>query len=85
MARDFYLVQLSDMQHYHHALFEGPWKIADHYLIVQKWRPILSLMESLSQKVAVWIHIPKLPVELYNGKLLAIIGSSLGNMLKVDK
>lgn len=43
MADDFYLVKLSDIEDYRHALFEGPWKVADHYLIVQRWRPFFSL------------------------------------------
>lgn len=36
MAQDFYLVQLTKQEDYHHTLFEGPWKIVDHYLIVQR-------------------------------------------------
>ncbi|RYR37171.1 hypothetical protein Ahy_A09g042101 [Arachis hypogaea] len=25
---------------YRHALFEGHWLVADHYLLVQRWRPL---------------------------------------------
>lgn len=85
MAGDFYLVQLSDIEDYMHAIFEGPWKIADHYLIVQRWRPLFSLTAAMTKNVAVWIRIPKLPVELCNEKFLNRIGSTIGNMLKVDK
>lgn len=38
-ADEFYLVHLSSIEDYKHALFEGPYKVADHYLIVQRWRP----------------------------------------------
>lgn len=34
-ADDFFLVRLSSVDDYKHALFKGLWKIADHYLIVQ--------------------------------------------------
>lgn len=48
MADDFYMVQLSSMEDYRHALFEGPWKVADHYLIVQRWGPFFSTNASIS-------------------------------------
>lgn len=85
MTDDFYLVKLSDIEDYRQALFEGPWKIADHYLIVQRWRPFFSLTASISQKVVVWVRIPNLPIELCNEKLLPRIGNTIGNMLKIDK
>lgn len=85
MADDYFLVQLSDIEDYRHALYEGPWKVADHYLIVQRWIPFFSFNASLTQQVAVWIRIPKLPVELCNDKLLTRIGNTLGTMLKIDK
>lgn len=85
LAEDFYIVQLSDIEDYKHALFEGPWKIADRYLIVQRWRPLFSLSASLTKKVAVWVRVPKLPVELCNDKFLNRIGATIGTMLRIDK
>lgn len=85
MAEDYYMVQLSDIEDYRHALYEGPWKVADHYLIVQRWRPYFSYNASITQKVAVWIRIPKLPMELCNEKYLTRVGSALGTMMKIDK
>lgn len=84
-ADDYYLVCFTAKEDYMHALFEGPWKVADHYLVVQHWRPFFSLTAEMSQKIAVWIHISKLPIELCNERFLRRIGSSLGTMLKVDK
>lgn len=34
LAYDYYLFKLSSVHDYKFALFEGPWKIAGHYLIV---------------------------------------------------
>lgn len=34
LVGDFFLVQLSNIEDYRHALFEGPSKVAGHYLIV---------------------------------------------------
>lgn len=36
-------------------------------------------------KVAVWIRIPRLPIELYTEKFLRRAGAKLGTMLKIDK
>lgn len=85
MADDFFLVRLSSMEDYMHALFEGPWKVADHYLIAQRWRPLISLTTGMTRKIAVWVRIPKLPIELCNDQFLRRVGSTLGTMLKVDQ
>lgn len=66
MASDFFLVRLSSVEDYRHALFEGSWKVADHYLIVQRWRPFFCINALVQRKVAIWVRIPKLPIELYN-------------------
>ncbi|RYR28867.1 hypothetical protein Ahy_B01g053066 isoform C [Arachis hypogaea] len=39
LVGNFFLVSFGSQEDYGHALFEGPWMIADHYLLVQRWRP----------------------------------------------
>nr|KYP54029.1 hypothetical protein KK1_000195 [Cajanus cajan] len=85
MPNDFYLVQFSAEEDYRHALYEGPWMIADHYIVVQRWRPFFNVTASKTRKVAAWIRIPGLPIELYNERFLWRVGSKLGSMLKIDK
>ncbi|KAL4364885.1 hypothetical protein AHAS_Ahas07G0050800 [Arachis hypogaea] len=70
---------------YSHAFLGGPWMIAEHYLIVQRWRPFFLSSESAVRKIAAWIRIPNLPIELYNHHFLWRVGSTIGNMLKIDK
>nr|XP_025638314.1 uncharacterized protein LOC112733539 [Arachis hypogaea] len=70
---------------YGYALFEGPWMIADHYLLIQRWCPLFLPQETEVQKVAVWVRIPNLPTELYNKYFLWKVGKSIGTMLKVDE
>lgn len=38
-----------------------------------------------TRKVAVWIRIPHLPIELYSKTFLQRIGIALGNFLKIDR
>ncbi|RYR59886.1 hypothetical protein Ahy_A05g025842 isoform A [Arachis hypogaea] len=70
---------------YNHALMEGPWMIAGHYLIVQRWRPFFLSSEKKVRKVTVWIRIPNLSIELYNHRFLWRVGSTIGHMLKIDR
>ncbi|KAJ1404587.1 Zinc finger, CCHC-type [Sesbania bispinosa] len=55
-SEDFFLVKFSDEGDYKHALFEGPWLIADHYLLVQRWRPLFDPLDYTIKKVAVWVE-----------------------------
>ncbi|QHO51547.1 uncharacterized protein DS421_1g31800 [Arachis hypogaea] len=85
MDRDYFLVHFTDEEDYNHALVEGPWMITSHYLIVQRWRPFFLASENIAKKIATWIRIPNLPIELYNHRFLSRVGSTLGTMLKIDR
>ncbi|CAJ2655371.1 unnamed protein product [Trifolium pratense] len=85
MEDGYFLVYFSTEADYIHALYEGPWMLADHYLLVQRWRKMFLQSAATMKKVAVWIRIPRLPLELYNDTFLTRIGNALGTMLKVDR
>ncbi|KAJ1429963.1 hypothetical protein SESBI_08025 [Sesbania bispinosa] len=51
---EFFMVRFSDPGDYNHALFEGPWLITDHYLLVQRWRPRFKPARNPIKKIAVW-------------------------------
>lgn len=36
LPRGYFAVKFDSLEDYHHALFEGPWMIADHYILVQR-------------------------------------------------
>ncbi|RYR20751.1 hypothetical protein Ahy_B03g065977 [Arachis hypogaea] len=57
-----------DEEDYSYVLIKRYWMIAEHYFI----------------KIAAWIHIPKLLIELYNPHFLWHVGSTIGHMLKID-
>ncbi|XP_057724138.1 uncharacterized protein LOC130940104 [Arachis stenosperma] len=85
LEENFFLIRFFNQEDYSYALFEGPWMIADHYLLVQRWRPLFIPQEVDIRKVAVWIRIPNLPAELYNKYFLWKVGKALGTMLKIDE
>ncbi|KAK4259271.1 hypothetical protein QN277_005619 [Acacia crassicarpa] len=82
----YFLVSFSSMQDREYALQEGPWMIADHYLLVQRWRPNFNPWKADQQKrVAMWVRIPDLPHELYNVESIRRIGNMIGKTLKIDR
>ena len=85
LTDEFFLIRFVDEGDYKHAIFEGPWLVADHYLLVQRWCPLFKPLEKVVQKLVVWVHIPKLPVELYTETFLVRAGAKLGSMLKIDQ
>lgn len=85
MPRGYHLVQFSDVSSYQRALFEGPWRVADHYILVQRWRPGFLQNAEFECHVAVWVRIPDLPIELFDEQFLRHVGSKIGGMLKIDR
>ncbi|RYR63813.1 hypothetical protein Ahy_A04g021568 [Arachis hypogaea] len=68
---------------YTHALMERPWMVTGHYLIIQRWRPFFLTTEEAVKKIAAWIRIPNLHIELYNHRFLCRI-SVLGCNLNIE-
>lgn len=85
MPRGFYAVKFSKEDDYNHVLFEGPWMIADHYILIQRWRRNFLSSARVVKKVVVWVRIPDFPLELYNKKFLTRLGASLGMLLKINQ
>lgn len=59
--------------------------IADHYILIQRWRRNFLSSAKVEKKVAIWVRILELPLELYDKKFLTRLGSSLGMLLKIDR
>ena len=59
--------------------------IADHYLLVQRWRPNFDPWAlDHHRRIAAWIRIPVLPLEFFNAESLHMLGNLIGRTLKVD-
>ncbi|KAI9126719.1 hypothetical protein K1719_002315 [Acacia pycnantha] len=86
LSNGYFLVSFSSTEDRDHALQEGPWMIADHYVLVQRWRPNFNPWKVDHQKrVAVWVRIPDLPHELYNVESIRRIGNMIRKTLKIDR
>lgn len=68
-----------------HVLLDGPWKIFDHYLVIQRWKPdFYPTVEKIST-MAVWVRLPGLPIEYFRKDILRTILDCVGTPLKLDK
>ena len=72
------------MSDYIQALQNGPWMIARHYLVVQRWRLDFDPFNEEFKKLAIWVRVLRLPLEYYNKCFLLKLGNSIGRSLKVD-
>ncbi|KAI9109190.1 hypothetical protein K1719_019813 [Acacia pycnantha] len=62
LSNGYFLVSFSSTEDRDHALQEGPWMIADHYVLVQRWRPNFNPRKAITEKrVAVWVRIRTFP------------------------
>lgn len=59
--------------------------IFEHYLIVQHWYPSFDPKVDSIKKLAVWVRVPKLPLQFFTKSFLARVGNRLGKTLRVDE
>lgn len=81
---NFFLVMLSSIKDLRYALQEGPWVVAGHYLLCQRWKPEFNPYENHIRKQAVWIRVPGLPIEYYKKPILWEVRNEIGKTLRVD-
>ncbi|XP_031093091.1 uncharacterized protein LOC115997607 [Ipomoea triloba] len=84
LENDYFFVKFGSVEDLEFAMFEGPWMVLDHYLIVKQWVPNFDPLTDTTEKVLVWIRFPNLPVEYYNILTLRKIGNKLGWTVRVD-
>ncbi|XP_061347428.1 uncharacterized protein LOC133292952 [Gastrolobium bilobum] len=81
----FLFLRFQNDNDYRHVLEEGPWIVNDHYVVVQRWRSFFDPYDDQVKKMAFWVRIPGLPIELYTARHLWRIGSIFGRTLKVNR
>ncbi|XP_019182128.1 PREDICTED: uncharacterized protein LOC109177272 [Ipomoea nil] len=82
---DYFLVRFGSVEDLEFAMFEGPWMILDHYLIVKPWVPDFDPLSDTTEKMLVWARIPCLPAEYYNYIFLRKLGNKVGRTIRVDQ
>lgn len=81
---DFFLVKFELAIDVDYILKGGPWFIGQHFLAIRQWEPKFKASTATLSSVAVWIRLPKLPIEFYETKALHKIGRAIGPVLCID-
>lgn len=68
-----------------HVLLDGPWKIYDHYIVPQRWKPDFDPSTAKLVKMAVWVRLPGLPVEYFREDIIKLILQQVGTPLHLDR
>ncbi|KAK4279903.1 hypothetical protein QN277_011605 [Acacia crassicarpa] len=88
IPNNYFVVRFQDQElwktHYKKVLYEGPWVIKQHCVIVQRWTPYFNPYENALGRVATWVRIPDVPMHLYNKHCISRLGDRIGRTLKVD-
>ncbi|XP_019233367.1 PREDICTED: uncharacterized protein LOC109213973 [Nicotiana attenuata] len=66
------------------ALQGGPWFVNGSYLSLQRWSPNFVATEARPHITTVWIRLPNLPTEFYDGLVLQKIGNKIEKLVKID-
>lgn len=84
-SHDFFLIIRFHLQEdLNNVLFNGPWIIQDHYLIVKKWHPDFVSSLALVSSALAWIQLPGLSIVYYNDNALSAISSYIGKPIETD-
>ncbi|XP_070022379.1 uncharacterized protein [Nicotiana sylvestris] len=62
----------------------GPWFIFGHFLFVQKWVPNFIASKAKISLAAIWIRLPQLPIEFYDGQILTKVGNKIAGHHKQE-
>nr|XP_016445593.1 PREDICTED: uncharacterized protein LOC107770776 [Nicotiana tabacum] len=81
---DYYIIKFKKKENMDKVMHQGPWFINGHFLSITGWKPnFVSTQEKVTNS-AVWIRLPQLPTEFYDGKILEKIVNAIGRLLKID-
>ncbi|KAJ1394588.1 Endonuclease/exonuclease/phosphatase superfamily [Sesbania bispinosa] len=75
---EYFVIKFEDFDDLQHVLDDGPWMLADHYIVIKRWQPSFFPIEDDLRHVAVWVRIPGLPIEFYDRRVLRRIGGGTG-------
>ena len=84
LGHDFFLIRFSLKEDHSRVLRNGPWFVGGHYLSIRRWEANFKPSLANLSAVAVWIRLPKLPIEYYEESVLWDIGRAIGPILRVD-
>ncbi|XP_031091056.1 uncharacterized protein LOC115996049 [Ipomoea triloba] len=80
----FFVAWFGNSTDYMHVLLDGPWKIFDNYLVIQRWQPEFDPLTAKLSKMAVWVRLPRFAVEYFREDIIKRVLENVGKPLKID-
>lgn len=84
LENNYFLIRFRSAGDVVDALTKGLWLIMGHYLTVQQWTPSFDFLNTVLDRVTVWIRLPGFAVHLYDKKVLQKLGQLVGTVIKID-
>ncbi|XP_028778406.1 uncharacterized protein LOC114734927 [Neltuma alba] len=88
LPNNYYVVRFKNPEmwgdQYKRVLFEGPWIVGQHSVLVQRWSPYFDPFNNPLGRVATWVRIPHIPLLCYTKNFIWRLGDMIGKTLKVD-
>ncbi|KAK8705494.1 hypothetical protein V6N13_049096 [Hibiscus sabdariffa] len=81
---NLFLIHFPSLENRDWVLANGPWHIQNMPIILRKWQPNLKSLEFNMEKLPIWVHLSRVPLELFTGIGLSYIASALGTPLYMD-
>ncbi|XP_071714436.1 uncharacterized protein [Rutidosis leptorrhynchoides] len=84
-AAGFYLCKFKSEKGMKEVLKNGPWLVNNVPFFVNQWEPGVWLEKIEPARVPIWICIHNIPIELWNGRGISKLVSSIGKPITMDK
>lgn len=84
MVNGFSLVKFGNAMDRNRVLMGQPWFVGRQICCLQPWKRHFSPIKEKLNTVLLWIRLPRLPLEMWNEKVLIHIISSISNLVKID-
>ena len=70
IPNNYFVIRFQDPElwraQYKKVLYDGPWVIRGHCVLIQRWTPYFNPYHNPLGRVATWVCIPDVPLHLYN-------------------
>ncbi|XVE86659.1 hypothetical protein DITRI_Ditri18aG0052300 [Diplodiscus trichospermus] len=80
-----YMLSFKDRKSMEEALENGPWSVMGVSFNLKRWGLDQAIQEVDFSKMAIWIHVHKLPLEMLTQKNEEKIGGILGELVKIEE
>ncbi|GKE31826.1 hypothetical protein Tco_1451148 [Tanacetum coccineum] len=80
----FFFFKFASINGVEQVLEQVPWLLRNTPLILQKWKPNISLTKDKVTKVPVWVKMHRVPTVSYSEDGLSLIGSQIGKPIMLD-